>query len=105
MFKNLTEQELKQNKGHIFQLSERAKNFNKCFNNIELNIDIKYKNNFPIILDINYLKNNFLFKKEMFMKTTYIDDYGNTRYYEDVFHKIIENDLEEKINFQQFTIK
>ena len=75
MFKNLTEQELKQNKGHIFQLSERAKNFNKCFNNIELNIDIKYKNNFPIILDINYLKNNFLFKKEIFMKTTYIDDY------------------------------
>lgn len=105
MFKNLTEQELKQNKGHIFQLSERAKNFNKCFNNIELNIDIKYKNNFPIILDINYLKNNFLFKKEMFMKTTYIDDYGNTRYYEDVFHKIIEDGQEEKINVQQFIIK
>ena len=105
MFKNLTEQELKQNKGHIFQLSERAKNFNKCFNNIELNINIKYKNNFPIILDINYLKNNFLFKKEMFMKTTYIDDYGNTRYYEDVFHKIIEDGQEEKINVQQFIIK
>jgi len=105
MFKNLTEQELKQNKGHIFQLSERAKNFNKSFNNIELNIDIKYKNNFPIILDINYLKNNFLFKKEMFMKTTYIDDYGNTRYYEDVFHKIIEDGQEEKINVQQFIIK
>lgn len=105
MFKNLTEQELKQNKGHIFQLSERAKNFNKCFNNIELNIDIKYKNNFPIILDINYLKNNFLFKKEIFMKTTYIDDYGNTRYYEDVFHKIIEDGQEEKINVQQFIIK
>ena len=105
MFKNLTEQELKQNKGHIFQLSERAKNFNKSFNNIELNIDIKYKNNFPIILDINYLKNNFLFKKEIFMKTTYIDDYGNTRYYEDVFHKIIEDGQEEKINVQQFIIK
>ena len=65
----------------------------------------KYKNNFPIILDINYLKNNFLFKKEMFMKTTYIDDYGNTRYYEDVFHKIIEDGQEEKINVQQFIIK
>ena len=105
MFKNLTEPELKQNKGHIFQLSERAKNFNKCFNNIELNIDIKYDNNFPIILDINYLKNNLLIKKEIFMKTTYIDDYGNTRYYEDVFHKIIEDGQEEKINVQQFIIK
>lgn len=103
--KNLTEQELKQNNGHIFQLTERAKNFNKCFNNIELNIDIKYDNNFPIILDINYLKNNILIKKEIFMKTTYIDEYGNTRYYEDVFHKIVEDGLEEKINVQQFIIK
>ena len=103
--KNLSEQELKQNNGHIFQLIERAKNFNKCFNNIELNIDIKYDNNFPIILDINYLKNNLLIKKEIFMKTTYIDEYGNTRYYEDVFHKIVEDGLEEKINVQQFIIK
>ena len=39
------------------------------------------------------------------MKTTYIDDYGNTRYYEDVFHKIIEDGQEEKINVQQFIIK
>ena len=103
--KNLTEQELKQNNGHIFQLSERAKNFNKFFDNIELNIDIKYDNNFPIILDINYFKNNILIKKEIFMKTTYIDEYGNTRYYEDVFHKIVEDGLEEKINVQQFIIK
>jgi hypothetical protein len=38
------------------------------------------------------------------MKTTYIDEYGNTRYYEDVFHKIVENGLEE-INIQQFIKK
>lgn len=31
------------------------------------------------------------------MKTTYIDEYGNTRYYED--------GLEEKKNVQQFIIK
>lgn len=29
------------------------------------------------------------------MKNTYIDDYGNTRYEDDIFHKITENNKEE----------
>jgi hypothetical protein len=37
------------------------------------------------------------------MKTTYIDEYGITRYNNDVFHKIIENNIE-KTNIQQFII-
>jgi hypothetical protein len=105
ILRNLIEEKLKDNNAIIFQLGEKEKNFNKYYNNIELNINIKYNNNFPIILDINYLKNNLLIKKEIFMKTTYIDEYGNTRYYEDVFHKIIEDGFEEKINIQQFIIK
>lgn len=105
ILRNLIEEKLKDNNAIIFQLGEKEKNFNKYYNNIELNINIKYNNNFPIILDINYLKNNFLIKKEIFMKTTYIDEYGITRYYEDVFHKIVEDGMEEKINIQQFIIK
>jgi hypothetical protein len=100
---NLTNQELKQNKGHLFQISERAKNFNKCFLGINIIIDIDYDNNFPIILKISYIKDNNIIKKEIFMKTTYIDEYGNTRYEDDVFHKIIENNNEEII-IQKFIV-
>ena len=85
-------------------ISEKAKNFNKRFIGTDLTINITYKNHFPIILEINYMKNNVFIKKELFMKTTYIDEYGNTRYYDDVFHKIIENGLDEIINIQKFCI-
>jgi hypothetical protein len=103
MFRELNNQELKQNNGHLFQLSERAKNFNTCFTGIYININIIYENNFPIILQIDYLKNNNVIKKELFLKSTYIDEYGNTRYYDDVFHKINE-DGKETINIQKFNI-
>jgi len=103
MYRNLTlhfpttlnNQELKQNEGHLFQLNERAKNYNQCFLGIKIAIEIDYDNNFPIILKINYIKDENLLKKEIFMKNTYIDDYGNTRYEDDIFHKIIENNKEE----------
>lgn len=85
-------------------ISEKAKNFNKCFIGTDLTINITYKNHFPIILEINYMKNNVLIKNELFMKTTYIDEYGNNRYYDDVFHKIMEKDLDEIINIQKFSI-
>ena len=85
-------------------ISEKAKNFNKRFIGTDLTINITYKNHFPIILEINYMKNNVLIKNELFMKTTYIDEYGNTRYYDDVFHKIMEKDLDEIINIQKFSI-
>ena len=101
--KNLFNQELIQNKGHLFQLSKRAENFNKCFLGTDLNINIIYENNFPIVLNIVYVQNNNIIKKEFFMKTTYIDEYGITRYHKDVFHKIIEKNTE-KTNIQQFII-
>jgi len=99
----LNNQNLKQNKGHLFQLSERAKNYNKCFLGINIIIEMEYDNNFPIILKINYIKDNNIIKKEIFMKTTYIDEYGNTRYEDDVFHKIIENNKEDII-IQKFIV-
>jgi hypothetical protein len=89
----LDNQELKQNKCHLFQLNERAKNFNECFLGTKIKIEIDYDNNFPIILKINYTKDDKIIKREIFMKSTYIDKYGNTRYEDDVFHKIIENML------------
>jgi hypothetical protein len=99
----LNNQNLKQNTGHLFKLSERAKNFNKCFLGINITIEIQYDNNFPIILIINYSKDDVIIKKEIFMKTTYIDNYGNTRYEDDVFHKILENN-EEIIIIQRFIV-
>lgn len=98
----LNNQELQQNKGHIFQLDERAKNFNKCFLGINIEIEIYYENNFPIFLFINYIKDDMIIKKERYMKTTFIDDYGNTRYEDDVYCVREENNI--KNNFiQKFT--
>jgi len=97
-------QELKQNKGHLFQLSERAKNFNKCFLGENITIDMDYENNFPIILNINYMKDNKIVKKEIYMKTTYIDEYSNTRYEDDIFHEIREKNKEDIIIMQKFIV-
>lgn len=91
----LNNQELKQNKGHLFQLNERAKNYNECFLGIKIAIEIDYDNNFPIILKINDIKDGKIIKREIFMKNTYIDEYGNTRYEDDILHKIIENNKDE----------
>ena len=91
----LNNQELKQDKGHLFQLNERAKNYNECFLGIKIAIEIDYDNNFPIILKINNIKDGKIIKREIFMKNTYIDEYGNTRYEDDILHKIIENNKDE----------
>jgi hypothetical protein len=99
----LNNQNLKQNNRHLFQLSERAKNYNKCFLGINIIIEMEYDNNFPIILKINYINDNKIIKKEIFMKTTYIDKYGITRYENDVFHKIFENNKEDII-IQKFIV-
>ena len=112
MFRNLSlhfpstlnNQNLTQNKGHLFQLSERAKNYNNCFLGTNISIEMDYDNNFPIILKINYTKDDKIIKREIFMKSTYIDKYGNTRYEDDVFHKIIENNKEDII-IQKFIVE
>jgi hypothetical protein len=104
-----------QNKGHIFQLNERAKNFNSCFIGIEIKIEISYENQFPYRLLVYYIKKGKInqltkefkqediIKIESFTKITYIDEYGNTRYEEDVFYMSEENNI--KISrIQDFTM-
>lgn len=84
----LNNQELKQNKGHLFQLSSRGNNFNKCFLGMNIDINIDYINNFPVVLKIFYRKDSKCYKKETFEKLTYIDEYGNTRYQDRILHDI-----------------
>jgi hypothetical protein len=93
----LKNQELKQNKGHEHQLTERAKNYYNYYLEEEINIEILYENNFPILLTINYIKNGKIIKIERYLKTTYIDDYGNTQYSENVYYTEIKNGKEKNI--------
>ncbi len=97
-FKN---QELKQNKGHQHQLTERSKNYYNYYLDEKIKIEILYDNNFPIILTIIYIKGTDIIKTERYLKTTYIDDYGNTQYSQNVYCTIIENGIETN-KIQQF---
>jgi hypothetical protein len=111
MFKKLTlhfpsslnNTEISQNIGHKFQLSERSHNYNKCFIGIDININILYERDFPTILTIKYTKDNNIIKKEEYVKGTYIDDYGNTRYFDNVFLTRYENGKTECI-LQKFEV-
>ena len=42
-----------------------------------------------------------IIKKESFLRCTYIDEYGNTRYTDNVFYTLFENNIEEN-TVQQF---
>lgn len=97
----LNNQELKQNKGHEYQLTERAKNYYNYYLEEDIKIEIFYENHFPILLIINYIKRNKIIKTERYLKTTYIDDYGNTQYSQNVYYTIIEDGQEINI-IQQF---
>jgi len=106
MYKNLTlhfpgkleNNETKQNQGHLFQLGERAKNFNSCFIGVKLKIKIYYENNFPSVLIIEFIKDDVVVKKETYMKQTYKDIYDNTVYSNNVYVEINENNnMVEKI--------
>jgi len=90
----LNDKAIKQNEGHRHQITERAINFNKCFLEIDVKINILYDNNFPVYLVINYYKDNNEIKKESYLKSTYIDDYGNTRYLENIYYTLNENNKE-----------
>lgn len=94
----LKNQELKQNNGHSYQLTERSKNY---YLEEEIKIEILYENNFPILLTIYYITSGKRTKIERYLKTTYIDDYGNTQYSQNVYYTIIENGKEKNI-IQQF---
>jgi len=84
--------ELKQNNGHIFQLKERAKNFNQCFLGMNIDIEIFYELELPSYLIIKYIKNNIIEKIEEYSKIVYIDSFGVKRYSEKTILKIINED-------------
>lgn len=78
---------IEQNKGHKFQLTERANNFNSCFLSIKIKIELKYKDNFPITLIIYFLDNNGkIIQTELFERILHYDVYGNGCYSENVYY-------------------
>jgi len=88
--------ELKQNKGHIFQLNERAKNFNECFLELKIEIEILYELGLPSCLIIKYIKNNVVEKTEEYYKIVYIDTFGVKRYADRTILKIIDKNGKSK---------
>jgi hypothetical protein len=96
--------ELKQNKGHIFQLTERAKNFNQCFLGLKIEIDLLYELGLPCYLTIQYIKDSNIIKNEEYSKIIYIDDFGVKRYADKTILKITNKDEETKIISRFFDI-
>ena len=84
--------ELKQNEGHIFQIEERAKNFNECFLGLKIEIEIFYELDLPSCLILKYKKDGIIVKIEEYYKLIYIDSFGVKRYGEKTILKIINND-------------
>jgi len=92
--KNSNTQELTQNKGHLHQLNERAQNYYNHFLGEDIKIELLYDNLFPSVLNVFYFTNNQLQRTDRFLKSTYIDDYGNTQYSSNVYCTKIENNNE-----------
>ena len=92
--KNKNTQELAQNKGHLHQLHSRAQNYFNHFLGEDIKIQLFYDNLFPSMLNVFYYRDNILLRTERFIKTTYIDDYGNTQYSDNVICSKIENNNE-----------
>lgn len=84
--------ELRQNNGHIFQLKERAKNFNECFLGLNIEIEIFYELELPSYLIIKYIKDGNIEKIEEYSKIVYIDSFGVKRYSDKTILKIIKED-------------
>lgn len=83
--KNMNTQELIQNIGHLLN-----QNYYNHFLGEDIKIELLYDNLFPSILNVYYLKNNVLQRTERFLKSTYIDDYDNTQYSNNVYCTKIE---------------
>lgn len=92
--KNMNTQELTQNKGHLHQLNNRAQNYYNYYLGKNIKIEILYDNLFPSMLIIYYTKNSKLLRIKRYLKTTYIDDYGNTQYSKNIYYTKIEGDNE-----------
>ena len=87
--KNMNTQELTQNIGHLLK-----QNYYNHFLGEDIKIELFYDNLFPSMLNVYYFKNNVLQRTERFLKSTYIDDYGNTQYSNNVYCTKIEDDNE-----------
>ena len=96
--------ELKQNNGHIFQLKERAKDFNECFLGLNIEIEIFYELGLPSCLIIKYIKNGTIEKIEEYYKIVYIDTFGVKRYAEKTILKTIDTNGYAKNSGQFFDI-
>ena len=91
IYSKLLNQNKHQNEGHQFQLDETSKNFNSCFLGINITIKLLYDDMFPHTLIVYYTKDDVIVKKVRFTKITYIDDYGNTRYEDELLCNVFEN--------------
>lgn len=96
--------ELKQDNGHIFQLKERAKNFNECFLGCKIELQILYEIGLPSFIIIKYLKDGKVEKIEQYIKMVYIDDFGVKRYKDKTILKLIDKDGKSKYIEQFFDI-
>ena len=96
--------ELKQNNGHLFQLKERAKDFNECFLGLNIEIEIFYELGLPSCLIIKYIKNGTIEKIEEYYKIVYIDTFGVKRYAEKTILKTIDTNGYAKNSGQFFDI-
>ena len=97
----LNSEQLKQNNGHIFQLKERAKNFNECFLGLNIEIEIFYELDLPSCLIIKYIKAGNVEKIEEYYKIVYIDSFGVKRYADKTILKTIDKNGNSK-NIGQF---
>ena len=100
--KGLNNDELKQNNGHIFQIKERAKNFNECFLGLQIEIELFYELGLPSYLIIKYIKNGIIEKIENYSKIIYIDDFGIKRYSDKTILELFDKDNGEKKYIAQF---
>ncbi len=99
---NINNLEINQDEGHIYQLTQRAKNFNSCYLGMNIDIEIDYEDNFPYLLTIYFIKNGEIIKTETYKKYTYLDDYMNRQYSDFVEVNINENNMYYKL-FQNFS--
>lgn len=59
---------LKQDEGHMFRLEETKKDFESCFKNFIIKVDIEWQDSIPIILTITRLRKNKEYSQEIYYK-------------------------------------
>ena len=96
--------ELEQNKGHIFQIKEREKNFNECFLGLKIEIQIFYEIQLPSYLMIKYIRDGNIERMEEYFKMVFIDEFGIKQYADKTILKLTDKDGNTKMVAQFFDI-